>query len=366
MLSFTEFLAEAYNFIPKSEEEIRKTLADFPHENVEEIIKLFNHLQSQDDDKTPINIDLKQHKNINVRRFPFEHTTTESDIAKAVGLKTIKIKFGNGSMGGRGENNKGNAFEKTFADGCDAYLAGENDPKYPTGTILSAIEELVATYKLDETEWRPIVVGGKNTRRPLEFGGTIKIANKGGRGFDIGKAVTDVTINRSGDFPVFLSLKTSTTTTFFNVGLKTKLTKKEIDEGEIKNTDGKKLLKLFGIDNKRFCTIFNPDVETQKGKEIGTPNKTGLKTLLKSGIGYGYHVIHMKSGKIDSYEMTKTLMNEAATVGAVTIHYGGISGKGKRIDIKMESSHYKFKLNIRDTQGRDGYPTRLMCDFTKK
>ena len=38
----------------------------------------------------------------------------------------------------------------------------------------------------------------------------------------------------------------------------------------------------------------------------------------------------------------------------------------KFIDIKMESSHYKFKLNIRDTQGRDGYPTRLMCDFTKK
>jgi hypothetical protein len=59
-------------------------------------------------------------------------------------------------------------------------------------------------------------------------------------------------------------------------------------------------------------------------------------------------------------------MIESATVGTVTIHYGGKGGRGKRIDMEMESAHYKFKLNIRDTQGRDGYPTRLMCDFTKK
>jgi hypothetical protein len=32
----------------------------------------------------------------------------------------------------------------------------------------------------------------------------------------------------------------------------------------------------------------------------------------------------------------------------------------------MSSSIYKFSLNIRDTQGKDGYPTRLMCDFKYK
>jgi hypothetical protein len=25
-----------------------------------------------------------------------------------------------------------------------------------------------------------------------------------------------------------------------------------------------------------------------------------------------------------------------------------------------------FKINIRDTQGTDGYPTRMMCDFKPK
>ena len=33
---------------------------------------------------------------------------------------------------------------------------------------------------------------------------------------------------------------------------------------------------------------------------------------------------------------------------------------------KMKSPYYKFKLNIRDTQGKDGYPTRMMCDFKTK
>ena len=59
-------------------------------------------------------------------------------------------------------------------------------------------------------------------------------------------------------------------------------------------------------------------------------------------------------------------MNTAASVGSVTIYYGGKTGRGKRIDMEMESRTYSFKLNIRDTQGRDGYPTRMMCDFKYK
>ena len=62
--------------------------------------------------------------------------------------------------------------------------------------------------------------------------------------------------------------------------------------------------------------------------------------------------------------MDETAMKAAAKVGTCTVHYGGKTGKGKRIDMEMKSSYYKFKLNIRDTQGKDGYPTRMMCDFT--
>ena len=57
-------------------------------------------------------------------------------------------------------------------------------------------------------------------------------------------------------------------------------------------------------------------------------------------------------------------MKASSRVGAVQIFYGGKTGKGKRIDMEMSSRYYKFKLNIRDTQGTDGYPTRMMCDFT--
>ena len=48
-------LDESYDFYPKSEEEIKKTLKDFPNENIKDIIRLFNLLKTKH--KTPINID---------------------------------------------------------------------------------------------------------------------------------------------------------------------------------------------------------------------------------------------------------------------------------------------------------------------
>ena len=34
------------------------------------------------------------------------------------------------------------------------------------------------------------------------------------------------------------------------------------------------------------------------------------------------------------------------------------------IDMEMKSADYTFKLNIRDTAGKDGLPNRMMCDFS--
>ena len=361
LLTFKGFLAEAYSFFPKTEEEIRKTLSEFPHNNVEDIIKLFNYLKGQHE--APINIDLKKPKNVNVSRY-FKGTYNIGDIKTSAGLTTIKIKFGNGSLGNRGANNRGNAFEKEFKTALDGWYAGENNPDYPTGETLKAVQDIVNTYNLSDSEWKAKVVGGENTRRPLDFKGAIQLTNTKGTGFDIGNSVTDITITKDPEEKIYLSLKLDTTTTFFNVGVKTKITKKEIDEGLIKNKDGVKLLKLFGIDNKRFCTIFNDDVPTQGGIVRTKPKASAMKTLLKSGIGYGYHVIHKIRGNIKSYKMDKTRMGKSAAVGDATIYYGGKGGRGKRINMEMESPHYKFTLNIRDTQGGDGYPTRMMCDFT--
>ena len=121
LLPFEETLFEAYTFFPKSEEEISKTLSDFPHENVQDILNLFTFLKSKD--KTPINIDLKKPKDINVSRT-LKGVYDISDIKSGASLKTIRIKFGNGSSGNRGANNRGNAFETQFANAIEKLLVG--------------------------------------------------------------------------------------------------------------------------------------------------------------------------------------------------------------------------------------------------
>ena len=248
------------------------------------------------------------------------------------------------------------ALNNWFARGVDEVEDSE---------ILDAILDLDKTYKLSESKWLKVnVVGGENTKRPLSFDGKIHITNTKGTGKDIGNSVTDITLTKDDKEKIYLSLKFETTTTFFNVGVRTKLRQSEIDKGEVKDRDGKKLLDLFGIDNKRFCTIFNDKVETDGGKVTTRPNAVAIKELLESGIGHGYHVIHKMRGKVLSKKMDEKAMKAAAKVGTCTVHYGGKSGKGKRIDMEMKSPYYKFKLNIRDTQGKDGYPTRMMCDFT--
>ena len=356
-------VSEAYSFFPTTEEEISARLKGFTHQVVVDITNLFKLLKGGD--ATPINIDMKKPNFINVSRI-FQGFMDITDIRKRAGLKAIKIKFGNGSKGNRGANNRGNLFEKQFADAIELWYA-EGDVAVADKDLLRAIKDLDKTYNLGKSKtFDAKVVGGENTKRPLDFSGKISITNPRGVGFNIGQSVTDITLMTDNNPPIYLSLKLGGTTTFFNVGIKTKLTKKEIDEGEILNVDGRKLLDLFGIDNKRFCTIFNPDVKTESGVVNGRPDASALAHLLQSGIGFGYHVIHKIARGIISKKMDESKMKESARVGAVKIFYGGKGGSGKRIDIEMESKFYMFKINIRDTQGTDGYPTRMMCDFKPK
>ena len=127
-----------------------------------------------------------------------------------------------------------------------------------------------------------------------------------------------------------------------------------------------KYLPELGIDDG----VYQGDIMFSNGKgkmKAGTvttsPNTAMISALLQSGIGYGYHVIHKKSKHVESKKMDAAAMKAAAKVGKCTIYYGGKTGKGKRIDMEFQSAYYEYKLNIRDTQGKDGYPTRMMCDF---
>jgi len=348
----------AYTFFPKSVEEIQSTLSSkgFPQPNVEEVKRLFSLLRNKAD--TPINLDLDKKINVNISRM-IDGDFSIREINQKADIKILKLKFGNGSSGNRGANNRGNLFEPQFADALLKWWAGEDvaDKK-----MLAAIEDMNKTYKIEDSKtFKVDVVGGENTRRPLVFTPNIQLTNPKGRGYDVGQSVTDITLTTDKG-PIFLSLKLGGTTTFFNVGVKTILTKSEIQNMNIRNANGKKLLKLFGIDETKFCEVFNGQ---HKGSIDRKPkfDKSGMVRLLQSGIGFNYHIIHKLTGKILSKQMDEKAMKRAATVNAPIIYYGGKGGKGKRIDIEMQSPTYTFKLNLRDTQGKDGYPTRLMCDF---
>jgi len=353
----------AYDFFPKSQTEIVNTLnkAKFSGDAILEITNLYNTLKSYKLD-TPINLDLKEKKKCNVSR-QLSSKTTIASLKQKVGLKTVAIKFGNGSSGNRGSNNKGNAFEEDYMQALFKWWAGDTDID---AKVLTSIEDLDKTYNLRSLPTFTVTAeGAANTRRPLDFsGGNITITNPGS-GKNVGSAVTDLTINKDKN-PIYLSLKSGGTTTFFNVGVRTILTPEEIKSQVIKNKDGLKLLKLFGIDTKLFCKVFNGQMTIGKVDRSPSINRGGIKELLETGIGYGYHVIHEFPGKVISKRMNEAAMRRAANVTGTTIYYGGKTGTGKRIDMEMTSDTYIFKLNIRDTQGYDGYPTRMMCDFTYK
>ena len=350
----------AYTFFPKQQSEIKKELSDFPEDNLKEIETLFAILRNKS--KTPINIDPAKKSNVNISRELSDEISL-ADIKKKANLNKIKIKYGNGSSGNRGANNRGNLFEPQFADALLKWWAGED---VGNDAIMSSIKYLDKVYDISNSKkFKVNVVGGENTRRPLKFGSKIELTNPKGAGFDVGESVRDNTLELDKK-DIYLSLKLGGTTTFFNVGIKTILTTAEIKKGNITNSNGLKLLGLFGINPAQFCNIFN---KPGKGFIDKNPkfNKIALQNLLQSGIGFGYCIVHKKGGKIHTKKMDKKDMIRAATItGKPTIYYGGKGGKGKRVDVEFESSAYKFKINIRDTQGKDGYPTRMMCDFTDK
>lgn len=354
----------AYSFFPKTGVELSEGIKTFGSVEQGEINSLFHFLKLTTGLESPINIDKMKPRIINVSRS-IQSEYTLQQIRSKSNLSKVKIKFGNGSSGNRGINNRGNLFEPQFATAMLDWWGGES---VANGSMMSAINDLDQTYNLNESSSLKVdVVGGVNTKRPLIFSPNVKITNPKGSGNDVGKSVTDITLVTDGKKETYLSLKLGGTTTFFNVGVRTILTPTEIKNGDIKNKDGLRLLKLFGIDPFLFTQVFNQEFkESKKIYKITNLDRMGLQLLLESGVGYGYHVIHKMGSKIISKKMDKAAMQAACKPQSLTVYYGGMGGNGRRIDMVLETASYTMKLNIRDTQGLDGYPTRLMCDFKYK
>lgn len=355
----------AYTFFPKTATEINKTLKG-DKAKINEIINVFAYLKDKfKKEDTPINIDPAVIGKINVNRS-LQGDIDLAKIKKEAKVTKIVMKFGSGSSGGRGVQNKGNAYEGQLATALRQWWDGE---KITDMKLAQAVDDIVKLHDLKKCKSLEVKeVGELNNKRPFIFTPQVLISSKiSVHDNNLGPVVTDITLICDKK-EIYLSLKTGGTVTFFNSGIRTVLSPVEIKSGRIKNEDGLKILNMFNINDALFCDIYNGKLK--KGyvedvwKKMSAKQKTEMKNFLISGVGHGYTIVHKLSGKTEVYEIDKQYMIEAATPRSCNVYYGGKSGTAKRIDMEIETGHYILKLNIRDTQGGDGYPTRMMCDYS--
>lgn len=356
----------AYSIFPSDFKQIDTELKPWGEKQVNEIKKVWKYLRSSlPAIEIPLNFDIDKHSKINVTRS-IQDCISLKDIQKHTGFTTFGLKFGNGSSGNRGANNRGILFESQFMESLNCWRGAQL--KQIDQMTLDSIDHLDKTYNLASAkDFKVLEVGAACTRRPLEFGERVTLANKFGSGYDIGKTVTDLTVLVDNK-EVHLSLKLGPTTTFFNVGVGRILPASELESRNLVNKNGLRLLEVFDIDPNLFYDTFNKKLPVGGVKvEIENPRKEDIEALMQSGIGFGYHVIHNKGNKIESYKVDEELMKKSVEITSkITIFYGGKRGSSKRINIEYESSLYKFSLNFRDKHAKSGYPSHLMCDFKKK
>ena len=359
--------AEAFTDFPKSEKEIKDP-------SIKQLYKAVKPLTTIED---PISLDPTKPNFVNITRkvqtdkkvIDAIKKLTGQDISKEGKIKWngLTIKFGEGSRGGRGVKSKGLGFEGSLAGDLEN-LSKEGLTKQNADTFNHPVlvAEMARELGLKKGNFTVKVDASKNQPRPLKFsaaGPEVSFSNDSSAA-----TLTDITVIK-GNKPYYISAKFGGTLTFFNSGITKVLSPDEIKSGEIKNANGKALLKTLGIDNKTFCEVFNAYAKGKPGKF--TPKKISadiakLQNLVSSGIGSGYYYAQAGKGADLFFKIDEKYNKKASTVTSTpTVYYGGIDGKGKRIDVVFESDKYFFKVNIRNKQGGI-YPTHIMCDYKAK
>ena len=321
-----------------------------------------------------------------------------------VGLKYINVLFtipitwfkkipsfgGQGAQGGGKTLNKGTQFEQFFyADAVKVLEGSTKGSRFiPTILEMNNMFEKKLGKAMGMVEGDPkfkgvLEEGSQNKSRPLAYsGGSLVVAAEGNVTEDMGSTLTDITFQYGQELtPVYLSLKYGPTLTFFNTGVGGRngpllFTEREISQYRVTTQGGLDFLKMFGMADdqaaiKKFCESFVNYPRTTAIKDhIFTPTTfepSSIKKLLRSGIGYGYWMVHNTKGTtIDYYEISEKYMKEAATItSGITVYYGRMNGMGKGVNMTCSSEHYNFTFNIRNKQGGT-YPTHIMCDYKKK
>ena len=267
-----------------------------------------------------------------------------------------------GYVGGLTSKNRGNQFEVDYINNFEEH-------KQDLAKVLH-----ISPDKFDGCT--PVLRGGENQRRPLVQGREGLVV--GGAHSNVGESVVDVYVEDVDGNPYYLSLKYGSTVTFCNVGIKRLFTDKSFNE--YKNTgeyiadsyngvNGQELLDLFNIDANKFADIFVNGGTTKDYTDITKElqSNKAFKEFLKSVVGYGYVLVHQIGKDIHYIDLRKESdMNKLiGDVKNARIQYGGVTGKGKRIDIIVEMTNMDIKFNIRNKQG-GVFPTHIMADYVIK
>lgn len=360
MKTFLQYINESYAFLPTSDKDINASIFG----KKAELINALKHVQKISGIADPLAIDFNFQNIIKVKS-DLEGTVELADLKAEFGFK---FAFGNGTRGNGGSNNRGTLFEKVLSADLEEYVKTRNvkgDYRYPG--FIKDFAPYISTAKniiIDGS------VGELNQRRPLSFSGTQPLI---GKLEDIGKTVTDVTVVADGK-KHYLSLKLGGTVTFFNAGIKTFFPAKDFKAGKVTTNAGVAILKMLGIENERFVNVFNDyDKSNKKGAAKKNVNVTGLvdkkmlHTFLKSGVGYGFFLVHAKnaaSNSINTFFVDKAFRDKATNPTSVIVQYP-TGGTAKRVDILVETPNFSFKINIRN-KSRDIFPSHIMCDYKIK
>lgn len=363
----------AFNSIPKNSSEMRALAGSSIDKKYRgPIIHFYNHIKKHYgiEDALAFNPKTAAGKSCKIMRG-LKGTVDVSKIKKQVGLDSnFKITWGDGSRGNRGTGNRGNLFEGQLEEGLNEWI---EEGTYSNNQYKGFIEDLIKYYDLENCQVVKVVAeGGENKKRPLKYeNGNWKVGDADGSRYDIGSTVTDLTLTTkkgSKTNVIYLSLKTSGTTTMSNLGVKKIFPKDEIKNGVIETDVGLKVLETFGINNDRFCRIFNEAAmgRVRSGGNDTSPkyNRNLLQGMIRGSIGYGYHYTHKQGSKIKNFPMTKQLCDRATKVTSVVVHYGGKTGTGQRVDITVNTPIMELKFNIRDTSGSaDPWPDKLQSAY---
>ena len=291
-------------------------------------------------------------------------------------IKTVPVtemqktdEFG-GQQGGK-KINLGIKFEKDFFASLEKDLACEKNSTSYKNDTKKLLEMIGKDEKCGLTDIE--ADGGKNQPRPLNGGsGGLYVTAGGSKTKDIGKTVTDITTFWGPKKePVYLSLKFGNTLTFINSGVGKIFTANDYKTyfKGYNNPIGKEIFRMFGIDPIIYARTFNDYPHSKKMPTVDVTSKCdkrAIQDLLQYAIGYGYWMVHGGVGPVKMYKIDEQYMRKASQItGSVKLMYGGSQGKGKRLDIHLESSVYKFMFNLRNKQS-GLYPSHIMCDYKKK